>query len=233
MKRSALAALLLVGCAAATPASNEPVGVTPARLPPPEDAAPLDAAEASAEAGSEAGVSLAEAGAEDPAEALLAGPAQPAPDRVEVSTDEEDRALDAWLLARARAARAGQAERVRVPLVLRAVGTGCRCPEWYLGHSADTHSGGPLNYLSPRWTAPAVPAEETGALAWVEGRFTGEREWVTARDYAGVLVGRAWVFEVLSVAPEPLRSNDAAAAQVLRARPPRGAPRPALRPRGR
>lgn len=73
---------------------------------------------------------------------------------------------------RARRARMGRRERVRVPLVRKSDGWGCICPEYYIGLS--TANTGSTTWTEPRFERESLrPRKNMIVLA--EGYFTGRR----------------------------------------------------------
>jgi len=92
---------------------------------------------------------------------------------------DDEVAMRAWLAERVAAAKVGQRERVRLPVVRRADLSGGDCPSYAI---AATHDTGPVYWLDLRdLTSAGIPHGEW--QGWVDGRFTGETR--TYRDVGG------------------------------------------------
>ena len=109
----------------------------------------------------------------------------------------------------------GQIITVQVPLVLRSMGWGCRCPEYFIGSNPDTHDGGNtwvtpqydnstkslISYLADLYPEDPDEFEEEdstdpeeneldevarfGGILIVEGYFIGTRTELDMRDEYG------------------------------------------------
>lgn len=93
----------------------------------------------------------------------------------------DEAALHAWLAERVAAASAGEAERVRLPVVRRADAFGCDCPSYAI---APSPANGPFYWLAldDRTSAGIPPGAWTG---WVDGRFTGATRTYPSTDAGG------------------------------------------------
>lgn len=140
--------------------------------------------------------------------AAVAG-AEPLPTRLSIEEDGERAA--AWVQERIANAREGRREIVRLPVTLRSLGWGCRCPEAYVGVDPDGNVLG-AGWLEldaePGVTLPAQGRE--GAVALVEGWFTGETAKEDLRDEHGEPEEWLYTLDRLHVTrARPLRSGDA------------------------
>src|SRR4051812_5160872 len=89
-------------------------------------------------------------------------------------------AVEKWMVARAKAAKAGQRELVRFPLVHHPT-WGSSYPTYYVGLSDMSAPGDNCPCLAPTWAKGAEEADtlerdgrDRGARMVVEGRFTGD-----------------------------------------------------------
>ena len=104
-----------------------------------------------------------------------------------------------WIEERARRARNGRRELVRIPLVRRSNGWGCLCPEYYIGLSTGTTGGG--TWLEPRFSRPAQRPSQN-MIVFAEGYFTGKRLRRDLRTSAGEpeeWLYQVWEFRVLRI----------------------------------
>jgi hypothetical protein len=144
------------------------------------------------------------AATDDPARAAP-GPKTPlAPDHaldqappLDIHAEDE---MHAWLETRLAAARDGVQERVRLPLVRRALAFGCDCPPHAI---APTTDNGPFYWVAiTDLTSVGIPQHEW--LGWVDGRFTGQTRVYRSTD-AG---GRDMVLPVFEVLRQRARTPD-------------------------
>ncbi|MBI5481490.1 MAG: SPOR domain-containing protein [Deltaproteobacteria bacterium] len=138
---------------------------------------------------------------------LLAGAApargQPGPEAW------DEKAVDAWVQARVRNAKAGTREIVRIPIVRRSTGWGCMCPWHYLGNNVGSYGGKSWLALT---TAPGVSLSDRrdGWVQIAEGTFTGA---TATEDYSKHCDGcKDWIytlyqFHVERARPAPKESE--------------------------
>lgn len=136
----------------------------------------------------------------------------PEPLAVPLDDGEEERdAAVAWLKARIANAKAGRREIVRVPLVARSMGWGCRCPAHYLG--LDPYG----DVLGLGWVAPdpepgvsvSIVHLSEGDVFLVEGWFTGKTVTEDLRNEDGEPAEWLYRLDELHVArARPLRAGD-------------------------
>jgi hypothetical protein len=103
----------------------------------------------------------------------------------------DSKAVDAWVETRVRNAKAGTREIVRLPIVRRSTGWGCRCPWHFLGNSVDSYGGKSWLALT---TEPgvALPEKRDGWVQIAEGYFTGA---TTTEDYSKECNGcKDWIY---------------------------------------
>ena len=87
-----------------------------------------------------------------------------------------------WILERARRARAGARELVRLPLVRAGSGWGCRCPGFYVGYDP-TSSNGDV-WIDPDFEPGMEEPLNSGGKGYVveaEGFFSGEQSTFDGR----------------------------------------------------
>lgn len=108
-----------------------------------------------------------------------------------------------WIAERARRARTGRRERVRVPLVHRSDGWGCICPEYYIGLSTGTT--GSETWIEPRFEQPNLRLRKN-TIVLAEGYFTGSRprhDLRSSREEPEEWIYRLWEFHVTRVRKLP------------------------------
>ena len=76
--------------------------------------------------------------------------------------------------ARIKAARQGQPELVRIPVVYRSMGWGCECPDNFIGTSTGTKEGPWIKIVGPVGL-PYRYEQRLGTSAVAEGVFTGKQ----------------------------------------------------------
>jgi hypothetical protein len=128
---------------------------------------------------------------------LSAGRAQAGP---EVS---DEAAVDAWVQARVKAAKKGEREIVRIPIVQRSQGWGCQCPDNFLGTNVGSYGGKSWLALA---TGPGVTLPAANRLGWVqiaEGYFTGATEKLDySKDCGGC---KDWIYTLYKFQVERAR----------------------------
>src|SRR5262249_28372180 len=119
-------------------------------------------------------------------------------------TANDSVAVEKWMIARAQAAKAGQPELVRFPLVHH--GTwGSSYPTYYIGTSDVAAPGDNCPCVSPTWAKGAEElstlerdGRDKGAMYVVEGRFTGgHAKGPASDDPDDKRTFKLWGFEVL------------------------------------
>jgi hypothetical protein len=112
------------------------------------------------------------------------GAAQRAPDRrgaaaVTIGWDDaQNAAARRWVVARVKAARAGSADLVEIPLAVASLGWGCVCPPHYVGIDANTAGVAWLDVIDEGAGIP--PQSRAGHVLLVSGYFNGnvsQFEW--------------------------------------------------------
>lgn len=115
----------------------------------------------------------------------------------------DEAAVDAWVQARVKAAKKGEREIVRIPIVQRSQGWGCRCPENFLGTNVGSYGGKSWLALA---TAPGAKLPEARRTGWVqiaEGYFTGATEKL---DYSKECGGcKDWIYTLYKFQVERTR----------------------------
>lgn len=111
--------------------------------------------------------------------------------------------IERWITERARRARIGRREKVRLPLVRRSDGWGCVCPEYYVGLNTANAGGG--MWLEPRFARRTLRLRKN-TVVLAEGYFTGRRlrrDLRTHRDEPEELIYEQWEFLVTRVQALP------------------------------
>jgi hypothetical protein len=124
--------------------------------------------------------------------------------RAQAGPDVSDEAaVDAWVQARVKAAKKGEREIVRVPIVQRSQGWGCRCPDNFPGSSPNSYGGKSWLTLT---TGPGVTLPAPTRNGWVqvaEGYFTGTTD---KEDYSKECNGcKEWIYTLYKLHVERAR----------------------------
>jgi hypothetical protein len=115
----------------------------------------------------------------------------------------DEAAVDAWVQARVKAAKKGEREIVRIPIVQRTQGWGCRCPENFLGTSVGSYGGKSWLALAPGAGVTLPPAKREGWVQIAEGYFTGATEKL---DYSKECGGcKDWIYTLYKFQVERAR----------------------------
>jgi len=99
--------------------------------------------------------------------------------------------LDNWIEQRITSAQLGIKEKVEMPFVVRTLGWGCMCPDYFIGVSPNVQEG--------PWISPIVPrkfpvSDTVGYSLIVTGHFTGK--WVEIDLRNGEEEPDEWLYTV-------------------------------------
>lgn len=90
-----------------------------------------------------------------------------------VSFLDDPDATARWMTARVRAARAGHADVISVPVAFASLGWGCTCPGNYVGFSPDVAGGAWLSLTLERGVTLPTYEPRGGTVMQLEGYLTG------------------------------------------------------------
>lgn len=125
--------------------------------------------------------------------ALLAVALLPASAAAKVPGPVDIGDAESWIKARARTAKKGKPELVRIPVAYRSMGWGCRCPDNYIGTGTDAAEG-PWIKLVGSAGPPYDYSERLGTVVVAEGYFTGRRVEEDLRD--GPDSPKEWLYKL-------------------------------------
>ena len=108
-----------------------------------------------------------------------------------------------WVQTRVDRAAAGNPEKIQMPLAVRSLGWGCRCPDYYIGVNSNVQEG-PFIQIVGAMSFPTP--DQNGTALIVTGYFTGKWVEIDLRDEGGE--PEEWLYRVPEFKVESWKINE-------------------------